>query len=295
VLIEKPARGDFLPIVDGGYSLQYSPLLEFREGLGLVLFCQLDVTGRSETDHAAQMLARNMFERVCSWKPTSRRNCVYAGDDAGFRHLKSAGFSPGRYHGKNLSLDEVLIVGPVRDSELAAHKAAIADWLKAGGNLLAIGLDEAGAKACLPFTVRMVRSEHISAFFDPLGADSLLAGIGPADVHSREPRELPLVTAGASVVGDGVLARAEGVNVVFCQLVPWQYDGSGKPNVKRAFRLVSFLVTRLLSNMGISSTTPILDRFATPVLGVASERRWLEGLYLDRPEEWDDPYRFFRW
>jgi hypothetical protein len=23
--------------------------------------------------------------------------------------------------------------------------------------------------------------------------------------------------------------------------------------------------------------------------------RWLTGLYLDRPEEWDDPYRFFRW
>jgi hypothetical protein len=25
VLVEKPARGDFLPIVDGGYALQYSP------------------------------------------------------------------------------------------------------------------------------------------------------------------------------------------------------------------------------------------------------------------------------
>jgi hypothetical protein len=23
--------------------------------------------------------------------------------------------------------------------------------------------------------------------------------------------------------------------------------------------------------------------------------RWLEGFYLDAPEEWDDPYRFFRW
>jgi hypothetical protein len=23
--------------------------------------------------------------------------------------------------------------------------------------------------------------------------------------------------------------------------------------------------------------------------------RWLDGLYLDTPEEWDDPYRFFRW
>ncbi len=47
VLIEKPACGDFLPIVDGGFSLQYSPLMEYREGKGMVLFCQMDVTGRT--------------------------------------------------------------------------------------------------------------------------------------------------------------------------------------------------------------------------------------------------------
>jgi hypothetical protein len=26
-----------------------------------------------------------------------------------------------------------------------------------------------------------------------------------------------------------------------------------------------------------------------------TEGRWAKGLYLDEPEEWDDPYRFFRW
>jgi len=30
-LIEKPARGDWLPILDGGYSLQYSPLMEYAK------------------------------------------------------------------------------------------------------------------------------------------------------------------------------------------------------------------------------------------------------------------------
>ncbi len=59
VLIEKPQRGDFLPLLDGGYSLQYSPLLEFRQGTGVILFCQLDVTGRTESrsgrpDHREQ-------------------------------------------------------------------------------------------------------------------------------------------------------------------------------------------------------------------------------------------------
>jgi hypothetical protein len=47
--------------------------------------------------------------------------------------------------------------------------------------------------------------------------------------------------------------------------------------------------------MGVAGATPILDRFSAPVVAGAPEERWLDGLYLDRPEEWDDPYRFFRW
>ena len=69
VLIEKPARGDFLPILDGGFSLQYSPLMEYREGKGMVLFCQLDVTGRTEQDPAAETLVRNLLGYVAAWKP----------------------------------------------------------------------------------------------------------------------------------------------------------------------------------------------------------------------------------
>jgi hypothetical protein len=47
--------------------------------------------------------------------------------------------------------------------------------------------------------------------------------------------------------------------------------------------------------MGVAGTTPLLARFGSPVQASRSEERWLEGLYLDAPEEWDDPYRFFRW
>ena len=33
-----------------------------------------------------------------------------------------------------------------------------------------------------------------------------------------------------------------------------------------------------------------VDPISDPTQG-----RWLEGFYLDVPEAWDDPYRFFRW
>ena len=64
-------------------------------------------------------------------------------------------------------------------------------------------------------------------------------------------------------------------------------------NVKRTFRCVARLSARLLANLGAAGHTPLLARFGSPAGG--GEQRWLDGLYLDKPEEWDDPYRFFRW
>ncbi len=294
VLIEKPARGNVLPIVDGGFSLQFSPLLEFREGQGLVLFCQLDVTGRTESDPAAQSLVQNILGYVAGWKPTPNRSIVYAGDPAGLRHLARAGFKVTPFQGADLTPDQVLVAGLGAGKDLAGHAKSIAEWLKAGGSLLGIGLDENDAKAFLPFRVGMKNSEHISAYFDPFDRGSVFAGIGPADVHNRDPRQIALISTGADPVGDGVLARAPSANVVFCQLVPWQFDDTGKLNIKRTFRRASFLVSQLLTNMGAEAATPLLRGFESPAAG-ASEKRWLDGFYLDQPEEMDDPYRFFRW
>jgi hypothetical protein len=64
-------------------------------------------------------------------------------------------------------------------------------------------------------------------------------------------------------------------------------------NVKRTFRKVASGMARLLANMHAAGTTPLLAHVSRPVRG--GEQRWLAGLYLDVPEEWDDPYRFFRW
>ena len=74
---------------------------------------------------------------------------------------------------------------------------------------------------------------------------------------------------------------------------PWSFSYHEQYNVRRTFRRASFLLTRLLANLGAAGRTPLLARFGSPA--GAAEKRWLDGLYLDEPEEWDDPYRFFRW
>jgi hypothetical protein len=481
VLIEKPARGDFMPILDGGYNLQYSPLMEYREGKGMVVFCQMDVTGRTESDPAADTLVGNILRYVSAWKGGERnRKALYVGDPAGERHLRHAGIVAGSYDGGKLSLDQVLVVGTGGGKKLAAHTQAVGEFLRAGGNVLALGLDEGEANSLVP-AVRTKKQEHIASFFEPFGADSLLAGIGPADVHNGGAGQLPLVSGGARVFGDGVLAKAEDANVIFWQLppytltsaegaaqsfqvdtgdaadgthsalvvvgttgeagvklvpgitaaqpgqaggaggkvtwtpqvgktytfavlikgvggpitahlevernggpydraakspdtvmpegkwtdlhmtfkcdkpypqgwnvhldcaqdggrfrvamfrlyegdyIPWKpqseaaAQGPGTPmnlivnpsfeagnqgywfsyseqyNLRQTYRRASFLVTRALANMGVVGPTPLLSRVSSPSSTAKPEKRWLDGLYVDQPEDWDYPYRSFCW
>jgi hypothetical protein len=175
------------------------------------------------------------------------------------------------YQGGKPAVDEVLVVGPGGGRQLAEHAAPIQNWLEAGGHLLVLGLDQEEANALLPMKVSMNRAEHIAAYFEPLGADSLLAGVSPADVHSPAPQELPLLSSGVQVIGDGVLGVADRAHVVFCQLPPDCVTpalGSlnvEQHNLKRTYRHTCFLVARLLGNLGVAGSTPLLTRFSTPV------------------------------
>ena len=219
VLIEKPARGDFLPLLDGGYSLQYSPLMEYREGNGMILFCQMDVTGRTEDDPAAERLAETCSLTGTKWKPTPRRRATYVGNRAGKRHLESMGIEPRAYEPDTLSDRDVLVIGA--GAILSADDSReITDWLSTGGHALALGLDEHQAKPILS-SVEMDTQEHIASYIELQQMNSPLVGIGPADVHNAAPRKIPLITAGANVFGNGVLAKAHDANVVFFQLPPF--------------------------------------------------------------------------
>jgi beta-galactosidase len=293
VLIEKPVRGDFLPILDGGFSLQFSPLLEYREGKGLVLFCQMDVTARSDSEPAADLLARNLLGYLAKWHPIQRRDVVYIGDPAGKKHLESVGIVPSSYDGANLPAGGLLVLGPGGAQSMSSETAAVSSWLRSGGEILAIGGTGEELSPLLPLPIQTERAEHISCFFEAFPISSVFAGVGPADTHNRDPREFPLVTTGAQRFGDGVLAQTGDGKVVFCQLVPWLF-GDKQPNLKKTYRRTAFLLSRVLANLGAVSTTPLLERFHVPEKS-GNKGRWLTGFYLDQPEEWDDPYRHFRW
>jgi beta-galactosidase/beta-glucuronidase len=295
VLIEKPACGNFLPITDGGFSLQYSPLMEYREDKGMVVFCQMDITGRTEQDPAAKTIALNLISYAAAWKPSANRQALYTGSQAGKEYMAKAAIKAGDYIGGKISPEQVLIAGPESSQVLSKNAKFIKKWLKAGGQMLAVGLDQPAISTLFP-EIRMKKAEHIATFFTPFGELSPFAGIAPADVYNRAPKEIPLVESGAFIVGNGILGKEEASGVTLCQIVPWQQDYSREQhNIKQTFRRSAFLLNRLLGNLGIASSTDFLSRFHRAPEEGKEEKRWLNGLYLDVPEEWDDPYRFFRW
>jgi hypothetical protein len=206
----------------------------------------------------------------------------------------------GEFPARDLEPDKLLVAGPDCASILAPHAQAIAKFIAAGGKVLAIGLDQKALKSFVPFPISTREAEHISTIFDPPGVASPLAYVGPADVMDRGPGQIPLVSGGADLLGDGVLATAPAGQdqtgpVVLCQLVPWQFDYEQSYGLKRTFRSSARLLARLIANAGAAGGTPILDRIHAPVMAPNQEKRYLSGLYLDEPQEMDDPYRFFRW
>lgn len=255
VLLEKPARGDFTAIVDGGFALEYSPLLEYREGRGLVLFCQLDVSGRSEAEPAAQRLVVNLLRYAAGWQPAARRTASYLGEAAGRDHFTAMGVKladapqPG----------QTLILGPG-----ASLQPSLQPWVANGGHVVAFGLAQDELNRILPKPVQTESAEHIATVFDPAANGSMLAGIGPGEVHNRAPQAVPLVTGGATILGNGVLAQADGANAVICGLVPWRFASEQQDNLKRTYRRLNHLAARLLGNAGVAGQTPLLSRFGEP-------------------------------
>ena len=309
VLIEKPACGDFLPILDGGFSMQYSPLMEYRQGKGMILFCQLDVTGRTENDPAATQLVGNMLRYLKDWKGEPKRTVVYIGNEEYAKFLEKMGVS---FVDTFLNIDRsgwggswnmsprnyVAILAP-------GQNASKTTWAHLGRSIylkpfdvprdrvLSIGLNQDELKVAFP-EITVENKEHISTWFEPFGVNSPLRGIGPADLHNRDPKNFPLVTGGqgVEVVGDGILAVADEGRTVICGMAPWQFSAD-EQSFKRTFRRTAFTLSRILGNMNIDMQTPLPGRFHGQV--GKNEQRWLDGLYLDKPVEWDDPYRFFRW
>jgi hypothetical protein len=274
VLIEKPARGDWRALVDGEFDLQYAALLECAEGRGRVVFCQLDVTGRTADEPAADRLVVKLLEELDGGSPRRGRAVAALGKETE-RLLRDAG-GAGAAAGAE---GRLLVVGP----GAGAPPPDIFRAVEGGMNLLCLGLSGDELKAWCPMPVATVRTNACFTRIENLPPE--LNGLGNADWawHGRmafDALAVPESERDAASPALRVIRHGKG-RVVLWQVPPWMIDEKAKPYLRTSKRRANAMAARLLANLGAELRAPLGGRPPS--------------VYLDTPETGDDPYRYYRW
>ena len=286
VLIEKPAKGDWRILVDGEFDMQYAALLENVEGRGRVVFCQLDVTGRTETEPVADRLVVSLVNYLAqAARPEARRSVVCAGEKCQtlVRDLGVTTLRPDAAYGA----DTLLVAGPG-----AVAPAGLAQAVAKGLNVVCLGLNGDELRKWCPGPVTTVRTNACFSRIEKVPSE--LRGLCNADWawHGRMTFDALLVPDGERTSSSSalrVIRHGQG-RVVVWQVPPWMIDETAKPYLRTSKRHANAMAARLLANLGAELHTPLHERFL-----LTEEKEWLKSYYLDVPEAGDDPYRYYRW
>ncbi len=282
VLIEKPARGDWRSLVDGEFDLQYAALLEHVAGRGRVIFCQLDVTGRTESEPVAERLVVNLLGYLDRAQPEVGRAAVCLGD-ASLALARDLGVAPVPAG----AAGRLLVVSPG-----AAVPEGLSGAVEQGLNVLCLGLSGAELKAWCPAPVEVARTNACFARIESVPPE--LNGLCNADWawHGRLAFDALAVPEGERKSASAalrVIRHGKGC-VVLWQVPPWLIDEKAKPYLRTSKRHANAMAARLLANLGARFDSRLCERFL-----VAEEKEWHTSYYLDTPEAGDDPYRYYRW
>ena len=259
VLIEKPPVGNFMPIVDCGFDLQYAPLLEYTEGNGRMIFCQLDVSARTSAEPAAQRLLVNLVGYLLGAQAAPSRPVFYAGGGEGAGVLASLGVDARPCDAAAPPADSVLVVGPG-----ASEIDGLEDAVQRGLRVLCLGLGEGEMPIVLPEGLGAEKRAEVSSRISDMTRPEYTA-LSDAELHWKTKPEIAALTG----VGEGgnsalaVIEKGQG-RVVLCQAAPWMFDWANKTYLRTTHRRNVYLVSRLLHNLGAQASCPLLERAAKP-------------------------------
>ena len=272
VVPEKPTNGDWCALVDGGFDLQYSPLLEWRvEKRGKIVFCQMDVTARTADDPAADDLATCLVAFLSERPPADMIAKPY-----GMQAYASILYST---HGPWVI---------TQDSDLDTKKLyfitsgatppeGFLDNVHAGATALLCGLTANEVRQFSPVPLAVADTNHCHyTRIEKLPPE--LNGLSNADWAWHGAIDFAAFT---DSVPDGnnafrVVRHGKG-RLVFWQVPPWKIDAANRPYLRTTKRRADAMFSRLKGNLGFK-------RNVNPLY-----------LYADVPAAEDDPYRYFHW
>lgn len=229
---DKPHYAPFRSILNCGFDLCQSPLLEAQFGKGQVTLCQVDVTPRYGIDPVSTRLVDALLRLAA---PTPQVPCSYLGASAR-TFLAPYGMTPTEYQP---GARGVIVVGkePLEPAQLQALQRDA----EAGATVLLLP----GSPAADAFGLRLHEEKLFIANLPP---DALLAGLNPGDLYLKSWETLPVASAEngwRNLVEPGLIAfkQAGMGRVVACQLDPDKL--TGKRGRVKALRVWNMLLTNL--------------------------------------------------
>ncbi len=251
VLPEKPAIGNFLPLYQGGFDLQYAPLMEFREKKAVILFCQLDLSGRTEEEGEANNLLASLLERLEKMESRPARKVWYTGNDALRKQLDALRI-PAEKVAENLSSGDLLVIGP--EGKIPEN---LTELLRDGLHVMTVGLSGAELKRIIP-GIQTESGSHYSDFSSLAVAE--FAGLSNADLHFRWAQNFDAFPADSSGGRTLEFRKVGSGKVVMLQIPPWKIDGN-EYALRSSRRRADFAMNRLLMNLGAGSESGLLRMF----------------------------------
>ena len=233
-VIRKPSYGHFRTIVDCGFNLMFSALMDYKNGRGYALFCQLDVTSRYGKDPVATRIVDNILTEFANPAlPISNQAAIYYGDAENEAALKRLGV--GCVKGNPYDPNGFLTKGVVILGRNAVPKEMRERFRKNFEAYLSGGLYAKGIIVCLPgapldlLPVPMSTEKKLMFRAELPANDPLFAGMTEADFYFRTARQLNAVKAPDWTVAarPAVLARTgfhQGGAIIYVGFTPDMFE-----------------------------------------------------------------------
>ena len=269
VIINKPERGNFRPLIDCEYNLDYAAVLEFENGPGRMIFCQADLSGRTAADPAAERLLSNLVGYLDHSKPVVWSSGVaYLGGAKGADILTRLQVNFRAIQSPNeLKPGETLVLGEALTAQsLALWKPIIARFVGNGGACLSLPRAK-GEWNWFPFEVS-VKDALVDATLVDKPSRPIVAGLSNGDLYyaGRVPMvALDKLPEGSFQVDTGIVGEVpygKG-RYVFCQVSPESFDVETRFYLEDSQKRSYQVYQALLNNLGVAMKSPA---FMEPVI-----------------------------
>lgn len=231
----KPHYAPFVPVLECGFDLVDSPLMEARLGRGRVLLCQIDVTSRYGVDPVSTRLVDNIL-KDCSRRAQTSGPAWHCAGPSAKAFLGQFGIAA-----KEFSSAEALRIAVGREPLSPERRAQLMAAAERGATVLLLP----GSPAAETFGLRQ-KPQRL--FIGRVASHPLLAGLSDGDVYLKQWQEMPAASGDGwqTLVEPGLVAvkpLGQG-RLIACTL-----DLAGLEETRARVKLLRFWNV-LLANLG---------------------------------------------